>query len=139
MWFGSPVSGFPSFSARRFGLRRDFWGCERGGTAVLRGLSSMSDRIRCTCRRCTIRGLMGPAVIITVGVLFLLDQMRGGSFSFGNTYPVILIVIGVISLAAAALPADCHGSGPVPPAAPGPPGSAPIVPPNQIPCQGPGQ
>jgi len=38
----------------------------------------MSDRIRCACSRCTIRGLMGPAVIITVGVLFLLDQMRGG-------------------------------------------------------------
>src|SRR6266852_5547774 len=27
----------------------------------------MSDRIRCACRRCTIRGLMGPAVIITNG------------------------------------------------------------------------
>src|SRR3989440_511259 len=52
----------------------------------------MSDRIRCGCRRCMIRGLMGPAVIITVGVLFLLDQMRSGHFSFGNTYPVILIV-----------------------------------------------
>ncbi len=99
----------------------------------------MSDRIRCACRRCTIRGLMGPAVIITVGVLFLLDQMRGGDFSFGNTYPVILIVIGVISLAAAASPADGHISGPVPPAAPGAPGSAPIVPQNQIPGQGQGQ
>ena len=65
----------------------------------------MSDRIRCTCRRCTIRGLMGPAIIITVGVLFLFDQMRGGYLSFGNTYPVILIVIGAISLAAAAAPA----------------------------------
>jgi len=82
---------------------------------------------------------MGPAVITTVGVLFLLDQMRGGDFSFGNTYPVILIVIGVISLAAAASPADGHISGPVPPAAPGAPGSAPIVPQNQIPGQGQGQ
>ena len=99
----------------------------------------MSDRIRCACRRCTIRGLMGPAVIITVGVLFLLDQMRGGDFSFGNTYPVILIVIGVISLAAAASSADGHVSGPVPPAAPGAPGSAPTVPQNQIPGQGQGQ
>ena len=57
----------------------------------------MSDRIRCTCRRCTIRGLMGPAILITVGLLFLLDQMRGGYFSFSNTFPVILIVIGVMS------------------------------------------
>jgi len=99
----------------------------------------MSDRIRCACRRCTIRGLMGPAVIITVGVLFLLDQMRGGNLSFGNTYPVILIVIGVISLAAAGSPADGHVSGPVPLAAPGAPGSAPTVPQNQFPGQGQGQ
>ena len=96
----------------------------------------MTDRVRCACRRCTIRGLMGPAVIITVGVLFLLDQMRGGNLSFGNTYPVILIVIGVISLAAAASPPDGHVSGPVPPGAPG---SAPTVPQNQFPGQGQGQ
>jgi len=82
---------------------------------------------------------MGPAVIITVGVLFLLDQVRGGYFSFGNTYPVILIVIGAISLAAAASPAEGHISGPVPPAAPGAPGSLPAVPQNQMPGQGQGQ
>src|SRR5260370_41656975 len=99
----------------------------------------MSDRVRCHCQRCTIRSLMGPAVLITVGVLFLLDQMRGGNLSFGNTYPVILIVIGVISLAAAASPADGHVSGPVPPAVPGAPGSAPTVSQNQFPGQGQGQ
>jgi len=82
---------------------------------------------------------MGPAVIITVGVLFLLDQMRGGYLSFGNTYPVILIVIGAISLAAAAAPADRHVSGPAPPTAPGAPGSVPAVPQNQTPGQGQGQ
>ena len=59
----------------------------------------MSDRIRCRCPRCTIRGLLGPAVVITVGVLFLLQQMRGNYFDFGNTYPVILVVIGAILLA----------------------------------------
>ncbi len=99
----------------------------------------MSDRIRCACRRCTIRSLMGPAIIITVGVLFLLDQMRGGNFSFGNTYPVILIVIGVISLAAAASSTEGHVSEPVPPAVPGGPGSVPTVPQKQFPGQGPGQ
>jgi LiaI-LiaF-like transmembrane region len=82
---------------------------------------------------------MGPAIIITVGVLFLLDQMSGGNFSFGNTYPVILIVIGVISLAAAAAPKEGHISGPVPPPAPVAPGSVPPVPPNQIPGPGQGQ
>jgi len=82
---------------------------------------------------------MGPAVIITVGVLFLLDQMRGGYLSFGNTYPVILIVIGAISLAAAAAPADGHVSGPVPPAGPGAPGAVPPAPQSPFPAQGQGQ
>jgi hypothetical protein len=100
----------------------------------------MSDRIRCSCRRCTIRSLMGPAVIITVGVLFLLDQMRGGYFSFGNTYPVILIVIGAISLAAALAPTDGHvyssvASAPPPASGPRPP-QAPASPSGIIPGPG---
>jgi len=87
----------------------------------------MSDRIRCNCRRCTIRSLMGPAVIITVGVLFLLEQTRSG-FSFGQTWPVILVVIGMISLASAMAPMDGHisSSTAVPP---GPPSQASTVPP----------
>jgi len=99
----------------------------------------MSNRMRCACRRCTIRGLMGPAVIITVGVLFLLNEMSGGSFSFNNTYPIILIVIGVISLAAAASSSEGHVSGQVPPQAPLVPPATPSAPQNQIPSQGQGQ
>ena len=99
----------------------------------------MSNRVRCTCRRCTIRGLMGPAVIITVGVLFLLDQMSGGNFSFGNTYPMILIVIGAISLAATAASSEGHVSEPVPPPAPLMPPTVPPAPQNRIPGQGQGQ
>jgi hypothetical protein len=91
----------------------------------------MSDRIRCSCRRCTIRSLMGPAIIITIGVLFLLNETHGGVFDFSNTYPVILMVIGAVSLAAALAPTDGHVSsravpppiapGPTPPQNPGPP------------------
>jgi hypothetical protein len=86
----------------------------------------MSDRVHCRCSRCTIRGLMGPAVVITIGVLFLLQQTRGGYFDFGNTYPVILVVIGVILLASSLSPMDGHvSSAPAPPPVPGPPpGSA---------------
>ncbi len=94
---------------------------------------SMSYRVRCNCRRCVIRGLMGPAVVVTVGVLFLLDQLRGGYLSFGNTFPVILIVIGVISLASNLAPDDGHISGPVPPP---PPGTTP-PPQNPYASQGP--
>ena len=85
----------------------------------------MANEIRCRCPRCTIRGLMGPAVLITVGVLFLLHEVRGDIFDFSNTYPFILIVIGVILLAASLAPMDGHvdstmASPPaVPPAAPG--------------------
>jgi hypothetical protein len=93
----------------------------------------MSDRIRCRCPRCTIRGLTGPAVVITVGVLFLLQQMRGNYFDFGNTYPVILVVIGAILLASSLAPMDGHVSSTSAPSAPGPtPGS----PQNSAPGQG---
>jgi hypothetical protein len=68
----------------------------------------MSDRIRCTCQRCSIRGLMGPVVVVTVGVLFLLAEMRGGFFDFSNTWPVILIVIGIVSLASAFASSEGH-------------------------------
>lgn len=86
----------------------------------------MSARIRCACQRCTIRSLMGPAIVITIGVLFLLSEMRGGFFDFGNTYPVILIVIGAVSLASALAPMDGHITGtiPLPPPA-GAPGASP--------------
>jgi hypothetical protein len=77
---------------------------------------------------------MGPAVIITVGVLFLLDQVRGGFFSFWNTYPVILIVLGLISLAAAASSTEGH----LPTAAPTAVPSAQATPPSQVPGQGQG-
>ncbi len=96
----------------------------------------MSDRIRCACQRCTIRGLMGPAIIITVGVLFLLHEMRGGYFDFDRTYPVILIVIGAISLAGAFASTKGHVSGSAPPAASGTPGSGANPPQNPFPGQG---
>jgi len=78
----------------------------------------MSDKVRCTCRRCTIRGLMGPAVITTIGVLFLLGEFSGGRLSFWHTFPVILIVIGAILLASATAPADGHIDPSAPPPAP---------------------
>jgi hypothetical protein len=100
----------------------------------------MGNSIRCACPRCTIRSLMGPAIIITVGVLFLLDQMRGGNFSFGNTFPVILIVIGIVSLASALAPMDSHVSDTYPPVPPPPMPDATQNPPqNPLPGQGQGQ
>jgi hypothetical protein len=100
----------------------------------------MSNRVRCACQRCTIRGLMGPVIVVTVGVLFLLQEMRGGFFDFGNTYPVILIVIGLISLASAMASSEGHVSAapPVPPAIP-PTQGVPPSPSSAAPTSYPGQ
>jgi len=53
----------------------------------------------CPCPRCRAHGYMGPAVLITLGVLFLLDQMGHMHWmDFGFTWPALLIVIGLVML-----------------------------------------
>src|ERR1700751_479038 len=53
----------------------------------------------CSCPRCQAHGYMGPAILITLGVLFLLDQLgRANWMEFHFTWPAILIVIGVVKL-----------------------------------------
>ena len=53
----------------------------------------------CSCARCRAHGFMGPAVLITIGVLFLLDQMGHAHWmDFSFTWPALLIVIGLIKL-----------------------------------------
>jgi hypothetical protein len=82
----------------------------------------MSSRVKCSCQSCVIRGLIGPAVVITVGVLLLLNELHGGHFYFGSTWPIILIVIGVLHLASSMASREGHVSPPppivVPPAPP---------------------
>ena len=81
----------------------------------------MSAQVHCRCQSCTIRGLMWPAVLITTGILFLLGQFLGGPFEFVNTYPVILLVIGLLLLASSLVSRDGHvdiASPPAPPAVP---------------------
>ncbi len=60
----------------------------------------MADVTKCKCRRCIIGGLIGPAVLITIGVLFLLGRF-GWGYSFNRLWPVLLIVIGAVKLAEA--------------------------------------
>lgn len=98
-------------------------------------MASMANEIRCRCPRCTIRGLTGPAVIITIGVLFLLHEVRGDIFDFSNTYPFILIVIGAIQLASSMAPMAGHVDATIVP--PSPPPSATRGPAqNSVPGQG---
>jgi len=51
----------------------------------------------CECGGCRIRGLMGPIVLITVGVLFLIGQYS--RYGFWELWPILLIVIGVVLVA----------------------------------------
>jgi hypothetical protein len=43
-----------------------------------------------------LRAIRGPAILITVGVLFALNNFT--PYSFSETWPVLLIVIGILSL-----------------------------------------
>jgi len=42
-------------------------------------------------------GLMGPVVLITIGALFLIGKL-GLGYSFGQLWPILLIVIGLVKL-----------------------------------------
>ncbi len=64
---------------------------------------------RCRCQRCTIAGLMGPAVLITIGALFLVDHVHiHWSLSFWRLWPVLLLVIGLVKLAEALASTEGH-------------------------------
>ena len=39
--------------------------------------------------------MLGPLLLIVIGVLFLLSNLYPGVFRFGKMWPVILIVIGL--------------------------------------------
>jgi hypothetical protein len=79
---------------------------------------------RCQCERCRTRRLMGPAMLVTLGVLFLLDTST--RVGFGRTWPAILLVVGVVKLIQSNASADGH-VGPLPPGVT--PGVPPTIPP----------
>jgi uncharacterized membrane protein len=66
----------------------------------------MSSR-SCNCARCRIRGLMGPAILITIGVIFFVGQYNW-DYSIGRLWPVILIVIGIVQVLAATASTEGH-------------------------------
>lgn len=78
----------------------------------------------CSCARCRCSGYMGPVVLITLGVLFLVDQYT--MYGIGQTWPVILVVIGLVKLVQWNAPTTGHvdvsqiGPGSPPPGGPTP-------------------
>jgi cell wall-active antibiotic response 4TMS protein YvqF len=79
----------------------------------------------CGCNRCRSRGLMAPAVLITLGCLFMLNEF--GVAHFHRTWPILLIVIGLVKVLAGNLDntghIDINAAPPpaIPPAPPQPP------------------
>jgi len=52
----------------------------------------------CHCVRCRAHGLLGAAVLITLGVLFLMQSYD--VIMFDRSFPVLLLVIGCVLLVA---------------------------------------
>jgi hypothetical protein len=77
----------------------------------------------CVCERCRTRKIMGPAILVTLGVLFLLDS--AGRIGFDRTWPAILLVIGVVKLVQSNASAEGHIVRVAPGFPPTPPPSAP--------------
>jgi len=73
----------------------------------------------CSCSRCRCRGLMGPVVLVTLGVLFLLSEFHVAQFH--RTWPILLIAIGVVSVLSSSADVSGHlerNGGNVPPVMP---------------------
>jgi Domain of unknown function (DUF5668) len=72
----------------------------------------------CQCDRCKLRGIMWPAIMVTLGVLFLMDNLHGPGFE--RTWPLILLVIGAVKLLQSNASDAGHLGGPpvLPPASP---------------------
>jgi len=87
------------------------------------------SRPYCVCETCRTRKLMGPAMLVTIGVLFLLDNVSG--VEFHRTWPAILLVIGVVKLVQSNASSEGH-VGALPPAVP-PGAGSPNVPPTPTP------
>jgi hypothetical protein len=83
----------------------------------------------CVCERCRTRKLMGPAILVTLGILFLLDNLS--SVDFGKTWPAILLVIGVVKLVQSNASYTGH-IGPLPPGIAGYPPGPPPPPPSSF-------
>ena len=88
------------------------------------------SRRTCTCGRCTTRWLMGPAMVLTTGIVLLLDST--GVAEVHRTWPAWLLVVGIVKLIQSSASSAGH-IGPLPPAPPpaAPPSASNPSPANQ--------
>jgi hypothetical protein len=82
-----------------FGLDR-FWPLILiffGGWTLARQLGLVAGRrMSCQCDRCRMRRITGPAILLTIGLLFQLQALN--VVDFDRTWPAILLVIGIVKL-----------------------------------------
>ncbi|MGC2273459.1 MAG: DUF5668 domain-containing protein, partial [Candidatus Sulfotelmatobacter sp.] len=79
----------------------------------------------CNCGRCSTRWLMGPAMVLTTGILFMLQTLDIADLD--RTWPAWILVVGVVKLLQSSASAAGH-VGPLP-AAPPPAAPPPAAPP----------
>ncbi len=60
----------------------------------------------CPCVRCRMNAMLVPAIIVTVGVLMLLDNVH--ALNFNRSWPIILIVIGSIKVLQSSASTEGH-------------------------------
>ncbi len=66
----------------------------------------MNQWRRCNCGQCRTHALMGPVMLVTIGVLFLVGQYS--MYSFGQLWPVILIAAGAVKVAESLASSEGH-------------------------------
>jgi hypothetical protein len=84
----------------------------------------------CECGRCSTRWLMGPALVLTTGVLLLLETLDVRNAGLEHTWPAWILVVGIVKL----LQSSASSAGHVGPLPPGPPSVAPPQPPSSDPA-----
>ena len=85
------------------------------------------SRHSCGCGRCSTRCLMGPAMVLTTGILFMFHTM--GIADLDRTWPAWILVVGIVKLVQSSASSAGH-IGPLPPV---PPAAAPPAPPSSPP------
>jgi len=131
-WMFARNYGLVGSEARRRNLDRvEGFVTQHGNSGLMQEAIAMQ---RCQCPRCRARRLMGPAILVTIGFLFLFETMS--HLSFGRTWPILLLVIGGVKLLQGSASAEGHiavalPGTPTTPAASG--GMPPNVPPPPVP------
>ena len=73
---------------------------------------------RCQCPRCRACRIMGPAVLVTLGILLQIESLGGPRF-WHNTWPILLLVIGGVKLFQSTASTEGHVAfTPLPPTVP---------------------